>query len=108
KSGRFEKGSARHSGGPSCHAMPSDAAIGRVRNNQPFELSARRQDNAIVAPNDWTACPHAANPNPLLSALVLHRFVREPLELDRKRMRKRCLTLHHDQARGILLRRNPP
>src|SRR3954462_11922677 len=48
------------------------------------------------------------NPNPFLSALALHRFVREPLELDRKRMSKRCLTLHHDQARGILPRQNPP
>src|SRR3954468_19656061 len=48
------------------------------------------------------------NANPFLSALALHRFVREPLELDRKRMSKPRLTLRHDQARGLLSRRNPP
>src|SRR5262249_55285488 len=43
-----------------------------------------------------------------LSALALHRFVREPLELDRKWMRKAHLTLRHYQACGILVKRNPP
>src|SRR6266481_4982068 len=43
-----------------------------------------------------------------LSALALHRVVREPLELDRKWMSKAHLTLRHDQACGILSRRNPP
>jgi hypothetical protein len=40
--------------------------------------------------------------------LLLHRFVREPLELDRKWMSKSHLTLRHYQACGILSRRNPP
>src|SRR5262249_11462636 len=44
----------------------------------------------------------------ILSALALHRFVREPLELDRKWMSKAHLTLCHYQACGILFRRNPP
>src|SRR2546430_1728599 len=44
----------------------------------------------------------------ILSALALHRVVREPLELDRKWMRKAHLTLRHDQACGILFWRNPP
>jgi hypothetical protein len=43
---------------------------------------------------------------PFLSAFALHRFVREPLELDHKWMRH--LTLRHYQACGILSRRNPP
>src|SRR5260221_283876 len=41
-------------------------------------------------------------------ALGLPRVVREPLELDRKWMRKAHLTLRHDQACGILFGRNPP
>src|SRR5215470_18060715 len=44
----------------------------------------------------------------ILSALALHRLVREPLELDRKWMSKAHLTLCHYQACGILFRRNPP
>src|SRR6516225_5925169 len=44
----------------------------------------------------------------ILSALALHRFVREPLELGRKWMSKAHLTLRHDQACGILFWRNPP
>src|SRR5215468_3802031 len=44
----------------------------------------------------------------ILSAFALHRFVREPLELDRKWMGKAHLTLRHDQACGIRFRRNPP
>src|SRR5215471_14592434 len=51
---------------------------------------------------------HAADARSFLSALALHRFVREPLELDRKWMSKAHLTLRHDQACGILFRRNPP
>ena len=51
---------------------------------------------------------HAANAKPFLSVLALHRFVCEPLELDRKWMSKPHLTLRHDQACGILSRRNPP
>src|SRR5262245_425084 len=43
-----------------------------------------------------------------LSAFALHRFVREPLELDCKWMRKAHLALRHDQARDILFGRNPP
>src|SRR6266446_5371958 len=43
-----------------------------------------------------------------LSAFALHRFVREPLELDRKWMSKAHLTLRHDQACSIRFRRNPP
>jgi len=39
-----------------------------------------------------------------LSAFALHRLVREPLELDRKRLSKGILTLHHDQACGVLFR----
>src|SRR5229473_3690531 len=49
---------------------------------------------------------HAANAKPFLSVLALHRFVREPLELDHKWMPH--LTLRHYQACGILSRRNPP
>src|SRR6267154_5730595 len=48
----------------------------------------------------------AANAKPFLSVLVLHRFVREPLELDHKWMPH--LTLRHYQACGIPSRRNPP
>src|SRR5262249_57227605 len=44
----------------------------------------------------------------ILSALALHRFVREPLELGPKWMSKAHLTLCHYQARGVLFRRNPP
>jgi len=43
-----------------------------------------------------------------LSAFALQRFIREPLELDRKWMSKAHLTLRHYQACGILFRRNPP
>src|SRR5262249_46524889 len=49
-----------------------------------------------------------ADARPVLSAFALHRFVREPLELDRKWMGKAHLTLRHDQACGIRFRRNPP
>src|SRR5215475_10722552 len=45
---------------------------------------------------------------PVLSAFALHRFVREPLEFDRKWMGKAHLALRHDQACGIRFRRNPP
>jgi hypothetical protein len=41
-----------------------------------------------------------------ISAFALHRFVREPFELDHKWMTH--LTLRHDQAGGIRFRRNPP
>src|SRR5882724_2357769 len=41
-----------------------------------------------------------------LSAFALHRFVRQPFELDHKWMPH--LTLRHYQACGILFRRNPP
>src|SRR5262245_58905138 len=49
-----------------------------------------------------------ADARPFLSAFALHRFVREPLELDRKWMGKAHLALRHDQACGIRFRRNPP
>src|SRR5262249_47819647 len=51
---------------------------------------------------------HAAGAKSILSTVTLHRFVHEPLELDRKRVKKGHLTLRHDQACGIRLRRNPP
>src|SRR6516165_1313439 len=51
---------------------------------------------------------HAADARPFSSALALHRFIREPLELDRKWMSKAHLTLRHYQACRILFRRNPP
>src|SRR5712675_1557226 len=48
---------------------------------------------------------HAENARPLLSALALQRFVREPLELDHKWVTH--LTLRHYQSCRILFRRNP-
>src|SRR5262245_25698142 len=58
------------------------------------------------------ACPLRAKSGsamrPSLSAFALHRFVREPLELDPNRVNKGPLALQHYQASRILFRRNPP
>src|SRR5262245_21829747 len=51
---------------------------------------------------------HAARAQSLLSATALQRLVHKPLGLDRKRVSKGHLTLRHDQACSIRLRRNPP
>jgi hypothetical protein len=50
---------------------------------------------------------HPAAAGSFLSAFALHRFVRQPLELDPKLMTKGHVALCHYQARSILLRRNP-
>src|SRR5262245_61600963 len=49
-----------------------------------------------------------ADAKAILSALALHRFVRQPLEFQRKWMTKGHLTLRHHYACHIHFWRNPP
>jgi len=72
-----------------------------------FLMSALGQKRTFIGAKSTSASgqnrTHAPDAMPFLSAFALHRFVREPFELDRKWMPHRAFTLHHYRACGLFV-----